>query len=409
MTVEIRSGQGEDVLALAAPLTRYAFRASPAASPPSPPAAAPASGDPKSPDAASTSPPAGAEPVCHVAIEDGRPVATVLVHSMRQNVRGAVVPMAGVAGVATHPEARRRGHMRTLLSHALVDARDRGLMVSCLYPVRASFYERFGYVSLPRPITATFSSASLIPTLGAGVDGEVVLQSAADGGAEAVEFVERQVAGRHGRVGRADLLRELGQVWLAIARRGGEVVGLMAYTLSGYAGELASGLFLFEDPAARLLLLQWIARHDGQIATVRLSLPPDAHPELWCTDFAVKSVAETVYPGSPAPMGRLLSLDALNGMCTSSAASVTVAVTDVVLGADSVCHLISGDGRRVTAEPAAGEPALTITGPGLAALVYGAQSSDELAAYGRVRGAEADRRRLDELFPAASPYLASSF
>jgi GNAT superfamily N-acetyltransferase len=393
MTVEIRSGHDEDVFALAAPLTRYAFQASPAAPGPSP----------------SSVKPAAADPICHVAIEDGRPVATVRVHSMRQNVRDAVVPMAGVAGVATHPEARRRGHMRTLLSHALVDARDRGLAVSCLYPVRASFYERFGYVSLPRPITATLSPAALIPTLRAEVEGEVRLRSVAEGGAEAADFIERHVAAHHGRVARVDQLREFGEVWLAIARRAGEVVGLMAYKLSGFAGELTSGLFLCEDPAARLLLLQWIARHDGQIASVRLALPPDAHPELWCTDLAVKSVVDTVYPGSPAPMARLLSLDALNGMRTSSEASVTVAVTDVVLGADSVSHLIGGDGRHVTVQPATGEPALTITGPALAALAYGVQSSIELAAYGHLRGAEADQRRLDELFPAASPYLAASF
>src|SRR5215213_4725478 len=50
-----------------------------------------------------------------VAEEDGRALACVGALPMQQNVRGRVLDMAGVASVASHPSARRRGFIRRLL------------------------------------------------------------------------------------------------------------------------------------------------------------------------------------------------------------------------------------------------------------------------------------------------------
>lgn len=73
--------------------------------------------------------------------EDGDDaLATVSAIPMRQNVRGTVFPMAGIAGVVTHPLARRQGHVRTLLNQVLTEMRDTGQAVSALYPFRSSFH-----------------------------------------------------------------------------------------------------------------------------------------------------------------------------------------------------------------------------------------------------------------------------
>ena len=63
--------------------------------------------------------------------------------------------------VAAQPLARRHGHVRALLMELLVRMRDTGCALSALYPVRPSFYERFGYVGLPKARTVTFSPADL--------------------------------------------------------------------------------------------------------------------------------------------------------------------------------------------------------------------------------------------------------
>src|SRR5688572_33394547 len=50
-----------------------------------------------------------------IAEEDEQTLACVSAFPMRQNVRGVLHEMAGVASVSTHPAARRRGFVRELL------------------------------------------------------------------------------------------------------------------------------------------------------------------------------------------------------------------------------------------------------------------------------------------------------
>src|SRR5690242_21372643 len=54
-----------------------------------------------------------------IAEEDGRTLAGVSAFRMRQNVRGRVLDMAGVASVSSHPSARRRGLVRELMNRLL--------------------------------------------------------------------------------------------------------------------------------------------------------------------------------------------------------------------------------------------------------------------------------------------------
>lgn len=56
-----------------------------------------------------------------------------------------VLPMGGVAGVATWADARGRGHVARLLRFALEQMRNRGQVISALYPFSWSFYRNFGW------------------------------------------------------------------------------------------------------------------------------------------------------------------------------------------------------------------------------------------------------------------------
>lgn len=57
---------------------------------------------------------------------DGAVSAAETVLDLTTNVRGCVLPAAGVASVVTQPEARRSGHAAALLRHILGFARGRG-------------------------------------------------------------------------------------------------------------------------------------------------------------------------------------------------------------------------------------------------------------------------------------------
>src|SRR5690349_5475636 len=93
VVMKIRQIDGEERLTSSRPLQMYAFSASPKSQAeleqlrdrPRPPTT----------------------DVTLVAQEGAAAVATVVATPMSQNVRGRVYPMAGIAGVATHPLARR--------------------------------------------------------------------------------------------------------------------------------------------------------------------------------------------------------------------------------------------------------------------------------------------------------------
>lgn len=75
----------------------------------------------------------------------GRIVGAFQLHPLRQWVGGARLPMAGVGTVAISPVHRKRRLAEQLVASGLRAARERGDLVSALYPFRVGFYHRLGY------------------------------------------------------------------------------------------------------------------------------------------------------------------------------------------------------------------------------------------------------------------------
>jgi predicted acetyltransferase len=80
-----------------------------------------------------------------VGEETGRVVAALQLHPLRQWVAGEPLRSAGIGTVAIAATHRRRGLAADLMNAALREARERGDVVSSLYPFRTSFYQRLGY------------------------------------------------------------------------------------------------------------------------------------------------------------------------------------------------------------------------------------------------------------------------
>ena len=64
---------------------------------------------------------------------------------MGQWFGGRSVPMLGLAGVAVAPEARGKRVAWALVTHALREARQRGIALSALYPATLTLYRACGY------------------------------------------------------------------------------------------------------------------------------------------------------------------------------------------------------------------------------------------------------------------------
>jgi predicted acetyltransferase len=76
---------------------------------------------------------------------EARPVSLCLMHTFRQWVGGAALPVMGLGMVTVSPDQRRRRAAGRLVTAALELARERGDAASALYPFRISFYQALGY------------------------------------------------------------------------------------------------------------------------------------------------------------------------------------------------------------------------------------------------------------------------
>jgi Acetyltransferase (GNAT) domain len=344
------------------------------------------------------------------ADDSGTILAAATAIPMRQNVRGSTYPMAGVAGVATHPLARRQGHVRTLLTRLLGEMRDSGHVVSVLYPFRPSFYERFGYAGLPKSRKVTFSPAGLAALLRADLPGEVRLERVKDGYDAYREFTLRLLGRCHGFAVfpdyRAVRLRDENQQWLATARVDGEVVGAVPYRIAEHGGDLVADALLTTGPLGRALLLQFFARHVDQVTRVSVTVTPAELPELWATDLDAVTEARVAGPGMNAPMARVLSVDGLAGLAVGPGRVAVTVVEDPFIAGE---YLLDGTSGKLDVARGAGAAGATLTAAGLSALVYGVLDPEELAIRGMgvVPGDAAGELRA--LFPRQHPFLFADF
>jgi predicted acetyltransferase len=347
-----------------------------------------------------------------LAADDGGPtLAAATAIPMRQNVRGSVFPMAGIAGVAAHPLARRRGLIRTLLTQLLGEMRDSGHVVSALYPFRSSFYQRFGYASLPKSRRVSFSPAGLAPLLRADLPGEVSLERVKDGFATYREFTLRLLGLWHGFSVfpdfRAHRLRDEDQHWLAVARAGGRVVGAVPYRITGHDGELLAEVLLATGPLGRALLLRFFAGHIDQVTQVTATITPEELPELWVSDLDTVTEARAVAPSSNAPMARVLSVAGLAGIAAGPARLAVTVVDDPFIAGR---YLLDGTSGKLDVGRGDGSAdGVTLTAAGLAALVYGVLDPDEVVIRGLGSVPAAAAAELRTLFPRRLPFIFADF
>jgi predicted acetyltransferase len=346
-----------------------------------------------------------------VAEEDGAALAGVGALPMRQNVRGLVHDMAGVASVASHPSARRRGLVRTLLQRLLRQMRDQGCATSALYPFRPSFYGRHGYVGVPRVRTATFAPEGLSHLLRANLPGTVERLPMSEGFADYTGLTLRLLSERHGfavfdETRRAEF-RTLPS-WLAIARVDGEVVGAVEYRIEQFGGDLVASDLLTTGPMGRALLLQFFARHVDQVARIVVTVGTEEVPELWGTDLPVLTEGRVEHPRKAGPMVRVLDLEKLAGTPVGAGAVTVEVVDDELIGGR---YRLCGDDGRLTVERAADGAAAdaTLTCAGLSGLVYGVLDPVDVMTRGFGRIEASAIAPLRSLFPREMPYLFADF
>lgn len=191
-------------------------------------------------------------------------------------VRGGEVKASCVTGVAVLPEVRGQGVAKAMLRRALAMGRERGELISLLYPFDYGFYRRMGYEVAYSSLRLTCACADLAPL--SAPYGRVY--RAGPSHHETLSALHRTwAAGKHGDICRdeafwrfvIDTMELFGGYVYLIEGPDGEVEGYVAYTKS--PARLCVEELVYTTPGAMAGLLAFVASHFSTYAEVTLSLP----------------------------------------------------------------------------------------------------------------------------------------
>ena len=202
-------------------------------------------------------------------------------HWFTATVRGSGHPLAGLSGVATPPENRRRGLVADLLSESLVEYRENGYYLSALWPFAYAFYRRYGWAQAGT--TATVECDPEVLSFAADADGgrfrelgpddferlNPVLDAAGEGVSLWIRRTEEWWRNRVFEGWEQD-------PYVYGVEREGELRGYVVYEVENDDGRTmrvreCNAL----DHEASLDLLRFLSYHDSQVERVRIRSRPD--------------------------------------------------------------------------------------------------------------------------------------
>jgi len=357
----------------------------------------------------------------HVARDGDRIVATASVWPFGQWFGGRCVPMGGVAAVAVLPEARGKGLARRILTEAIVAMRERGEVLSALYPTTARLYRSMGYEHAARHLRVGVSMETLgrvVPPEG----GDRVRRVEVDE-MRSLSLVYDAVAAHHdGWLRRGDTWWDRvahryssgGNRFAYVVERGDQAVGSLFVHHSDPEGS-RPGFHLYDlsvdgpfavDHQALRAGLAFLAGHGNITGEIRTTLPVELLSVL-VADQHLRVIDQLLC------MLRLVDLAgamSARGYLGERVGPVDVGITDDVAEWNDGPHRLVVEDGQGRAEPG-GDGHVQMDVSTLAALWSGWASPWQLALAGRLPGATAaDLTVLAHMFASRStPHVLDFF
>lgn len=349
--------------------------------------------------------------VCVAEVAD-RVRSTARIVPLEVYVDGNVVPVGGIATVATHAAYRRRGLAGVLARHALYELRGRGIRLSLLHPFAHAFYRRYGfelgtegieYILKPTDLPTSPEQERVRARVPADLPPMMALQ-------------DEQVASHPCCVRRSeewwrlvlDLEGEKAADYghrAAVYERGGRLEGYVLYRHSGRdegrtpPRTLRVSEVVARSPRARRGLLSFLAAHDPRAFEIRheTSRAEPLHPYL-----RNSRVEARVEPGF---MLRLVDVEGALGLVGREIeAPLCLEVADSVIAENAGAYTVVGVGQVVRGTESAERVRVDVRQ--LAQLYAGYLSAGELYRNGMLgASSETALRLLEGLFPRADPWL----
>jgi predicted acetyltransferase len=343
----------------------------------------------------------------HVLV-DNNPVSTAIIVPMKQNIRGKIFPMGGVAGVTTYPEARRKGYVKHLIKHLMEYMYDNNFVVSTLYPFRESFYGKFGWINFNQVKVAIFSPANLHPLLKMNFEGSVSRSMLKEQLHHYKQIIKEVVETQHGFCSFSDLnMDRLGEseLWATVAKdKNDKAIGFMSYKISGFEGTFDVSKFLYTTSEGKYLLLEFLARHIDQVKSINMPLYAHENIENWIFDLRPEIRSREWVPTA---MGRIINLSLLSGIYVRPG-KLFVNVVDEQLPKNNGSWEFSEENGMLKLQKV-GEAKGKISIQALSAIVYGTYTIEDIQFQSEVELHDDQIQTLKDMFSTQKVSLNENF
>ncbi|KAA3661487.1 MAG: GNAT family N-acetyltransferase, partial [Chloroflexi bacterium] len=356
-----------------------------------------------------------------VAFVDGQMAAKVDTHPFEQIIRGVVKSMAGVAGVASYPEFRRRGLVRQLMQAFFTKMRENKLSISALYPFSERFYERFGYVTTNNNLRVKVETKTLSHHMNLFKQDDELWsferKRAKDHKLEWLINVREWDSMHHGFVFYTPETMP-DRVWkrvskdqhLLYVRQEGNLLAAARFHNKGFMdnGELTVKEMYWRSPEARDRLLAYLASHADGSPFTWLPVPYGVNFHSWINTPNMQIEAKV---GFVVLMGRVVDVvGAVADLPAPADGDLVIDVSDAQCEWNNGRFLLHAKNGRLSATSTTQPAQCSMTIQGLSALVYGTLPVAELEYRGWIADLTNESRTLlDAWFPEMLLYNTNHF
>ena len=341
--------------------------------------------------------------------EGGMQSKVVVQHYKQHFGPDVVIPMGGIAGVASLPASRGKGYAGTCLKYVLERMRDDGEVISALFPFSWQFYRNLGWewVGIERSYKVTTRALKSDPETE-----NVRAATPADRPAIAACYTE--FAGRYrGAMARREqewnrILddNEKQYTYTYLYEKEGRVMGYLTYR-GGKREETRIREFVSLTPQAQRALLGLLRRHEMQIEKFAWNAPSD--DTLWSQlmhwDLETKL--------EPNTMSRIVDVPGAFAYCRpvpASSGTVIFALKDDCAPWNTGTWRITFEGGKTQAERTNSAPQLELDIQALSQAYHGTPTLDTLRAAERLTiHDEAGFTTLKQLLDGPPMWMSDSF
>ena len=346
---------------------------------------------------------------------DGDDLAVVCRHYwFDARVRGTWVPAPGLSAVASPPEHRHRGYISQLLEESLDEYRERGSVLSVLWPFKYSFYRKYGWDTCSRFSKITCEPEHLAFTQ-ENARGE--FRRATPDDWPALDDIYRTAADRDLAIDRSEAFwrHRAFEGWkkdpfVYVWEDEGEPRGYVIYAVEAEDDGKTFQVYdlAAADETAFRNCLRFLYYHEAQVESVSIRGPPDAElldrlPEQWAVDCEVSRGPMARIVDVPAALEALEYPNDLQG-------SVRIGVADPLVEWNDGTFGVSFEDGTAACREVTDDPPVELSIAALSQLFVGYRSLDRLRrATDIVVRDESAAELLARAFPPREVFLREGF